>query len=320
MMTEEMLAMPYRTQFGSHYHEIYGCHGATIPCDTKGLEPCSDCCAGGGHPDDPDGPGDDVMKDIPLATKIIIKGVNSFQGFEKPDPEPEGMPGHARQAPVEQEHESALQSPVASSAEVVEMGQEGLSDGILAPDGGIDPEEIEDGIKRAEDGIRQQFGYRSELLFGEGYTEAGPVLAHETFVLQNTDILRHLGNGILAGTEASERMLHIADVMDGEAKDESVSAFLDRCYHDSDECTEGTTFFRDTVLPAIKDKTGRDIRHVMWLCDCPEDVIDAYGSIEPITRDDIDEHKVGDVLLSDIGIDGKLWGYEHEIERPDEWW
>ena len=44
--------MPYKTQHGSHYHETYGCHGATIPCDAAGLTPCSDCCEGkaGGSP------------------------------------------------------------------------------------------------------------------------------------------------------------------------------------------------------------------------------------------------------------------------------
>lgn len=36
--------MPYRTKHGSHYHEKLYCHGANIPCGTKGLTPCSDCC------------------------------------------------------------------------------------------------------------------------------------------------------------------------------------------------------------------------------------------------------------------------------------
>lgn len=40
--------MPYRTEYGKHYHEEYGCHGATIPCDTKGLAPCSNCCGSQG--------------------------------------------------------------------------------------------------------------------------------------------------------------------------------------------------------------------------------------------------------------------------------
>lgn len=39
--------MPYKTQYGSHYHMTEGCHGATIPCGTEGLTPCSDCCGTG---------------------------------------------------------------------------------------------------------------------------------------------------------------------------------------------------------------------------------------------------------------------------------
>lgn len=40
--------MPYyRTVYGTHYHLEYGCHGATIACDTNGLTPCSDCCGVG---------------------------------------------------------------------------------------------------------------------------------------------------------------------------------------------------------------------------------------------------------------------------------
>lgn len=36
--------MPFKTQWGSHYHEVEGCCGATIQCDVKGLEPCAICC------------------------------------------------------------------------------------------------------------------------------------------------------------------------------------------------------------------------------------------------------------------------------------
>ena len=40
--------MPYRTPYGSHYHETYGCCGATEACGTAGLEPCSICCGAAG--------------------------------------------------------------------------------------------------------------------------------------------------------------------------------------------------------------------------------------------------------------------------------
>lgn len=293
--------MPYKTEYGSHYHETYGCHGATIPCDTAGLTPCSDCC-GHGH-----GSSDGLASAGPSgAGSPVGTGVT---GEHQTGDGTDGISPASQPSPSQ---------PVRDSDELVSKGAEGLSDGLSAPESDVDAE----GIGRANEGIRQQFGYRSELLFGEGYTEAGPVMAHETFVLDNTDILRHLGDGVLSGTEVGERMLHIADVMDGSVTDGEVEAFLDRCLEDQDECVEGREFFEGLVLPAIKERTGHDIRHVLWLCDCPEDVIGAYGMIEDITEDDIDEHEVGVMTLSEIGGDGKLWGYEHEIERPDlgGWW
>lgn len=36
--------MPFKTPYGKHYHMTEGCHGATIPCSTDNLIPCSDCC------------------------------------------------------------------------------------------------------------------------------------------------------------------------------------------------------------------------------------------------------------------------------------
>ena len=301
--------MPYKTQYGSHYHMTEGCHGADIPCDAAGLAPCSDCCASL-----PDGTADG---------KPCGSGGSPSAGFPT-GPEGTGNVvniGHDESCDRSSADEityETQQEPVRSSDELVSKGTEGLSVGLDVPEADIDAE----GICRSDDGIRQQFGYRSELLFGEGYTEAAPVMAHETFVLGNTDILLHLADGVLDGTEVADTMRHVASVMDGEEADSEVSAFLDRCYDDQDECAEGTRFFEEVVLPAIKEKTGHDIRHVLWLCDCPEDVIGAYGSIEDITEDDIDEHEVGVMTMSDIGEDGKLWGYEHEIERPDSdmWW
>lgn len=237
--------------------------------------------------------------------------------------DPEGMPeGGSSSQVTGASPASALRASLEASDTTVLAGADGLADGLLAPGGEISPSGVAEGVERTEAGLRQQFGYRSELLFGQGYTEAAPVMAYETFVLDNTDILLHLGEGILAGTEAGERMVHIANVMNGEEEDGEVDALIERCHRDQDDCPEGRAFFADLVLPAIKKKTGRDIRHVLWLCDCPEDVMDAYGSIEDITEEDIDEHEVGTVLLSDNDQDGKLWGYEHEIERPDldMWW
>lgn len=47
--------MPFKTRYGKHYHMTEGCHGATIPCGTAGLTPCSDCCGAGGSAGGSDG-------------------------------------------------------------------------------------------------------------------------------------------------------------------------------------------------------------------------------------------------------------------------
>lgn len=54
--------MPYKTRYGSHYHETYGCCGATEPCGSAaGLAPCSICCGkpggsgGSGNSQGPEG-------------------------------------------------------------------------------------------------------------------------------------------------------------------------------------------------------------------------------------------------------------------------
>ena len=39
--------------------------------------------------------------------------------------------------------------------------------------------------------MAKEIGYRTETFFGEGYRNAASVMAHKTFVLDNTDILSY---------------------------------------------------------------------------------------------------------------------------------
>lgn len=68
------------------------------------------------------------------------------------------------------------------------------------------------------------------------------------------------------------------------------------------------TFVRE-ILDAVKEKTGKDIKYVLWLSDSVDDVITEYELNDSITE--FDEYSTADsVVLSDIGKGGKLFGYE----------
>lgn len=47
--------------------------------------------------------------------------------------------------------------------------------------------------------MAKEIGYRTEAFFEEGYRNAASVMAHETFVLDNTDILSYLIDSDLIG-------------------------------------------------------------------------------------------------------------------------
>ena len=63
------------------------------------------------------------------------------------------------------------------------------------------------------------------------------------------------------------------------------------------------------ILDTVKEKTGKDIKYVLWLSDSVDDVIAEYELNDPITE--FDEYPTANsIVLSDIGRGGKLFGYE----------
>ena len=63
------------------------------------------------------------------------------------------------------------------------------------------------------------------------------------------------------------------------------------------------------ILDTVKEKTGKDIKYVLWLSDSVDDVIAEYELNDPITE--FDEYpSANSIVLSDIGRGGKLFGYE----------
>lgn len=154
--------------------------------------------------------------------------------------------------------------------------------------------------------------YRSELLFGENYRDAAKIMAHETFELGNTDILSTLRTTILKESPISDKLRILEEeVYTGlPSSDDNGELYDTYQTHDSygDDTCESIQFFND-VLGEIKNVTGKDIKYALWLCDDKESVYN-YDIHNELTDDDIDVYNESDIILSDIGIGGKLYGYE----------
>ena len=156
--------------------------------------------------------------------------------------------------------------------------------------------------------------YRTEILFGDNYRDAAKVMAHETFELENTDILSTLRTTILKESPISDKLRILEEeVESGDISTDDNGELYDMYQtHDSygDDTCASVQFFSD-VLEEIKNVTGKDIKYALWLCDEKENVYD-YDIHHELTDDDIDVYEETDIVLSDIGIGGKLYGYETE--------
>lgn len=154
--------------------------------------------------------------------------------------------------------------------------------------------------------VKEPVGYRSDDLFGDGYRDAVDVMAHEIFELQNADILDTLADGVLKDMDIAENLKHLSyDI--GAPRAVYFADILEE--EDADTAKEKAKAFVREILDAVREKTGKDIKYVLWLSGSVGDVITEYELNEAITE--FDEYSTADsVVLSDIGKGGKLFGYE----------
>ena len=153
--------------------------------------------------------------------------------------------------------------------------------------------------------MSKKVGYRCDSIYGDGYKDAIPVIAHEIFVLNNTDILDTLAETILTNSLLKENIESLSKAISEDIESEELNNFLDEAY-DNPEISYD---YIKTILNEIKNVTGEDIKYVLWLCDTKEDV-QRYAINEKISDDEISIYNISDVVISDIGKDGKLYGYE----------
>lgn len=153
---------------------------------------------------------------------------------------------------------------------------------------------------------KEPVGYRSDSIFGDGYRDAVDVIAHEIFELWNADILDTLADGVLKDLNIAEDMMRLSNDMQF-----SKTAYFADIFEEKDKsiAEEKEKAFVRKILDAVKEKTGKDVKYVLWLSDSVDDVIAEYELNDSITE--FDEYPTANgVVLSDIGRGGKLFGYE----------
>ena len=138
--------------------------------------------------------------------------------------------------------------------------------------------------------------YRSEATFGQEYRDAAEVMSFETFELGNTDIISTLKNNILKDSPLKYKLGVYEKALDED--------YLNINYDDY-----GKQFFKE-VVNEINKITGKDIKYCLWLADI--EGVKSYSTEEDgeLSDDLIDAYEESDIILSELGFDGTLYGYE----------
>lgn len=139
--------------------------------------------------------------------------------------------------------------------------------------------------------------FRTEYFSGSGVRDAAEVMAYETFELGNTDILEYLCSHQLKGGSIVPALETIAKELD------------ENGYVNDMSWDDKVSFFRE-VLVDLSKATGTAISYALWLAEPPA-ILAIYGrGVAP--EAEVEIYEESNVVLSDIGFDGALYGYETE--------
>lgn len=144
--------------------------------------------------------------------------------------------------------------------------------------------------------------YRTESCYGSGIRDVQEIMKYEIFELMNTDILETLKRTIFKNDEFAKTWIeHVIEWCQG--NDE----------HDYSEEANQNDFCK-WLIKYLNFKTNKNIQYALWLAE-KEAVMDKeiYGAYLE-SEEDVDAYEIGDILLSDIGYDGRLYGYENYPE------
>ena len=138
--------------------------------------------------------------------------------------------------------------------------------------------------------------FRTETFSGSGVRNFFDVFYYEVFELGNGDIFSYLSSKLPDGDSLKEDLLFYENALSEEG-----------CIDDSPK----DVF--DTVSQAVQSIYGKSVQYVLWLAE-KENVQKVYG-VDPLSDEQMDAYHTSDVVLSDLGADGILFGYD-ECPQP----
>ena len=135
--------------------------------------------------------------------------------------------------------------------------------------------------------------YRNDSYYGDGVRDAVSIIAYEFQELGNTDAIEYILENYPVPSSVSEKWR-------GYLKEMEDNGYVDDL---SDENFEQDV---SALLECVSEYAGVRIVEALWLAE-RDAVIDYYGG----DSDNISGYPTKNaVILSDLGRDGILWGYE----------
>ena len=135
--------------------------------------------------------------------------------------------------------------------------------------------------------------YRSEETGGSGVRDIIEVMTFEIYELGNTDILDYVCEHYLKPGTRKIVQEFIYKVETG-TEDIIEDDVIDIC---------------EIIIKEINEVTNHNLKYALWLADY-DTVMEIYSYDEST----IEAYKISDIILSDLGKDGILFGYDEEPE------
>lgn len=132
--------------------------------------------------------------------------------------------------------------------------------------------------------------YRSEDSYGSGVRDILDIMVFEIYELKNIDILEYTLDHYLQNSNIKETVENmIADI----------------------EIFNEEEIYKvcKLIVNEINKQTDHNLKYALWLAE-----YDAVSNIYSFDESSIEAYNISDIILSDLGYDGVLFGYDEEPE------